>query len=198
MLFRSATNTAPSYGLIVSGQLATSGNITSYGNVHFQNYLWANSNITGANLISNASISGATLSLTGNVTSNLNTSLNANIGGNLTAIGNITTTGYFVGDGGFLSNVTAVSNVAVTQVANGTSVLAVSGSGGDITVEVGGVANVAVFKSTGVNLANTTVGNIFTDGYYYANGSPFAGGGSGNYGNSNVAAYLPKIGRAHV
>lgn len=41
------------------------------------------------------------------------------------------------------------------------------------------------------NLGNITVGNIFTDGYYYANGLPFIGGGGGDYGNSNVAAYLP-------
>lgn len=31
---------------------------------------------------------------------------------------------------------------------------------------------------------------IYVDNYYYANGVPFSGGGS-NYGNSNVAAYLP-------
>lgn len=41
------------------------------------------------------------------------------------------------------------------------------------------------------NLGNITVGNIFTDGYYYANGQPFSGGSGGNYGNANVAAYLP-------
>lgn len=39
------------------------------------------------------------------------------------------------------------------------------------------------------NLGNITVGNIFTDGYYYANGTPFSGGGS-SYGNANVADYL--------
>lgn len=38
------------------------------------------------------------------------------------------------------------------------------------------------------NLGNITVGNIFTDGYYYANGNPFAGGGS--YTDSNVSTYL--------
>lgn len=33
--------------------------------------------------------------------------------------------------------------------------------------------------------------SIYTDGYYFANGVPFSGGGSGNYTNANVAAYLP-------
>jgi hypothetical protein len=33
---------------------------------------------------------------------------------------------------------------------------------------------------------------IYTNGYFYANGSPFAGGGgSGSYGNTEVAAFLP-------
>lgn len=38
--------------------------------------------------------------------------------------------------------------------------------------------------------ANVITGNILTDGYYYANGVAFTGSG-GNYGNANVAAYLP-------
>lgn len=38
--------------------------------------------------------------------------------------------------------------------------------------------------------ANVVTGNILTDGYYYANGVAFTGG-AGNYGNANVAAYLP-------
>jgi hypothetical protein len=49
-------------------------------------------------------------------------------------------------------------------------------------------ANVSVpgnFSATG----NVTTGNILTDGYYYANGAPFTPGS--NYGNANVAAYLP-------
>ena len=42
------------------------------------------------------------------------------------------------------------------------------------------------------NLGNITVGNIFTDGYYYANGTPVTFGGGGNTGNitfsgSNIA-----------
>ena len=44
---------------------------------------------------------------------------------------------------------------------------------------------------TGVqNLGNITVGNIFTDGYYYANGTPFSGGGGGSYTYANVSTYL--------
>ena len=69
--------------------------------------------------------SGA-ITATGNIT-----------GGNLSAT-DITASGFFIGDGGFLSNVTAVSNVAVSQIANGTSILSIAGSGGNINATVGG------------------------------------------------------------
>lgn len=36
------------------------------------------------------------------------------------------------------------------------------------------------------NLGNINVGNIFSDGYYFANGQPFGS----DYGNANVAAFL--------
>lgn len=41
---------------------------------------------------------------------------------------------------------------------------------------------------------NVVTPGIRTDGYYYANGSPFSGGGSGNYSNSNVASFLAAFG----
>lgn len=67
--------------------------------------------------------------------------------GAVSAAGNVTGN-YIIGDGGFLSNVTVVSNVAVTQIANGTTTLAVNGSGGNITFTVGGAANRIVVSNT--------------------------------------------------
>lgn len=49
----------------------------------------------------------------------------------------------------------------------------------------------AFFTYTNGNLVTP---GIRTDGYYYANGSPFSGGGSGNYSNSNVASFLAAFG----
>ena len=51
------------------------------------------------------------------------------------------------------------------------------GSVGDLSLDALGVTG------------NITVGNLLTDNYLLANGSPFAP--AGNYGNSNVASYLP-------
>jgi hypothetical protein len=73
-----------------------------------------------------------------------------NIGaGNINATGRISTTGnvvgnFLFGDGGFLTNVTVSSNVAATQLANGSTVLSIAGSGGNIVATVGGVSNVVV------------------------------------------------------
>ena len=69
---------------------------------------------------------------------------------NITATGsaNITAGGFFVGDGGFLSNVTAASNVAVTQIANGTSVVGISSSGGNVELTSGGTLS---FQTNGTN-----------------------------------------------
>ena len=53
-----------------------------------------------------------------------------------------------------------------------------------------GNANVSAFLPT--YTGDLSPNAIFTDGYFYANGSPFAGGGgSSNYTNANVAAFLP-------
>jgi hypothetical protein len=50
-------------------------------------------------------------------------------------------------------------------------------------------ANVTTLGTTG----NITAAGILTDGYYYANGAPFSGGG-GTYGNANVATFLAAFG----
>ena len=92
-------------------------------------------------------------------------------GGNLRTPGALQADGniqglYVLGDGGYLSNVTVVSNVAVTQVANGTSVMAVNGSGGNITLTVGGAANRFVVSnvSTAITSNVTITGNLSVTG----------------------------------
>ena len=73
---------------------------------------------------------------------------------------------YILGDGGYLSNVTVVSNVAVTQVANGSSVMAVNGTGGNITLTVGGAANRFVVSNTSTAITSnvTITGNLSVTG----------------------------------
>ena len=136
--------------------------------------------------------SGGNIITTGRVvaTGNLVTSAQVVATGNLSALNitatgsaNITAGGFFVGDGGFLSNVTAASNVAVTQIANGTSVVGISSSGGNVELTSGGTLS---FQTNGTNLdilipttsaanvtttANVSGGNLLTGGRVVATGN---------------------------
>jgi hypothetical protein len=104
------------------------------------------------------------------------------------------------------SNVTIVNNTIGVTNTNGNLILSPNGVGfiqtnntvvprANNTYNLGS-ANLTYRSiyvgSGGATVAgNITVGAIFTDNYYYANGAPFSGGGNGNYSNANVAAYLP-------
>ena len=116
---------------------AAQGNITSVGNLTSVSVV---GNAVGGNLISLGAISAS---------------------GAITAGGNVAGT-FIIGDGGFLSNVTATGNVAVTQIQDGTTVLRIDGSGGNIIMDVDGTANLMMFKPDGLELtgnANVT-GNV--------------------------------------
>ena len=68
-----------------------------------------------------------------------------------------------------------------------------SGNTGEIQYNSGSnsFASSAFFTFTSGNVVTP---GIRTDGYFYANGSPFSGGGSGNYSNSNVSSFLAAFG----
>ena len=110
--------------LISSGSHITTGNVTG-GNLITAGQVVSTGNVTGGNFITAGQVV-ATANVTGlNILS--------------TGTGNIITAGFFKGDGGFLSNVTVASNVAVTQIANGTSVVGIASSGGNVEITSGGV-----------------------------------------------------------
>jgi hypothetical protein len=165
---------------LTSGSMVT-GNVTSNATVSGVS-LSASGNITGGNVVVTGVVKGATVSATGNVTGgNLITAGAISATGSITSAGNVSGT-YILGDGQYLTNITAASNVAVTQIANGTSILSVNGSGGSILAQVGGVANVAVVTSTGVYVGgllsvtgNANVGNLGTAGLVTATGNVTAG-----------------------
>lgn len=198
------SNSSPSYGAIIEGQLAVSSNVqcarlTSSGNITGDVIISTLGFITPGDIslsnlvisgnISNANVDGS-LRVTGNASFGSSIVGNANVTGNvtggnittgglITAVGNITSSGgYFIGDGGFLSNVTAASNVAVSQIANGTSVMSVDGSGGNINMTVDGTANLALFHPTGMDLTgnidatgNIEAGNLISNGIIVAGGN---------------------------
>ena len=82
-------------------------------------------------------------------------------------------------------------NVSVTSISSGTSNVNIATFSGPVTVGAGGVANVAVFATTGANItgALTATGNV-TGNYILGNGSQLTGLPA-TYGNANVANYLP-------
>lgn len=192
--------------LNVVGSFVGNGTIQSLADVTAVN-LNASANIVGQNLIAVGQTTSGTLSLIGNVVSALNVTPNLAAGnistpGIVSAAGNIVTARYFIGDGGFLSNVTVASNVAVTQIANGTTTMAVTGSGSNIAATIGGVANIFVLTSSGANVTGTfnttgavafgstlsttgniTGGNISTAGRITSTGNIDTAGGISALGN---------------
>lgn len=156
-------------GIYVDGLLSATGNIAG-------NYLLGNGAlITGLPAgYSNADVAnylptytGNLVSLTGPVTTTSNiTGGNVLTGGLISATGNVTGN-YILGNGALLTGViTSVANIN-----DGTSNVTVVSSGGNVTVGVGGTANVAVFATTGEYITgvlsangNVTGGNLLTSG----------------------------------
>jgi len=81
-------------------------------------------------------------------------------------------------------------NLSVTSIQRGNSNVTISDLGANVTVGVGGVANIAVFTTTGQQVlgAVSATGNV-TGSYILGNGSQLTGLPA-TYANSNVAAYL--------
>ena len=171
-------------GNVAAGNLLTTGIISATGNISSANNLLLGGGIDATGNI----FSQTTIRTTGTVSATGNAILgNVNTGGIVSAIGNIKTnanviavgnvTGnYIIGDGGFLSNVTVASNVAVTQIANGTTSMAVTGSAGNIAVTIAGVPNVVQFVPLGIQVAgNVDTANVYNTGKYVGVGNVTGG-----------------------
>ena len=176
----SGANIIASRDVVIAGNHVTTGNVTSTGNISGGNIITTGRVVATGNLVTSAQVVA-----TGNITG-----LNITAGGSA----NVTAGGFFVGDGGFLSNVTAASNVAVTQIANGTSVVGISSSGGNVELTSGGTLS---FQTNGTNLdilipttsaanvtttANVSGGNLLTGGRVVATGNIVS---SGNVSGTN-------------
>ena len=127
------------------------------GNLGTAGLITATGNVTGGNIRT-----GGLVSATGNVT-----------GGNVTTSGNVTGN-YILGNGSLLTGViTSVANIT-----NGTSNITIGSSGGAAAVNISGIANVAVFTSSGEYISglldvtgNANVGNLGTAGLITATGN---------------------------
>jgi hypothetical protein len=155
-----ANSTVSAFGNVIGGNLVTAGNASAQyyvGNGRFLTGITATDvgNLTNLTVIGNTN--------TGNLLT----------GGIVSAVGNIKTSNYFIGNGALLTGIIATAGAAIT---NGNSNVTVTGNS-NVVVGVAGVANVAVFTTTGLNVAGNITGNaILSDHYFYANGAPVQAG----------------------
>ena len=140
------------------GSLTVTANTTS-GNLLTGGLISATGNITGGNLLTGAQVvasgviqTGTGFSTGGYLSVDGDTDLHkTTVTGNLSATGNVTGN-YILGNGALLTGViTSVANIN-----NGTSNVTVVSSGGNVTVGVAGISNVAVFSAEAV----TVKGNV--------------------------------------
>jgi hypothetical protein len=158
-----------------------SGNyeITTLGNTNV-NITTGTVNVSGNVISANLAVSGIVSFPTANITANNITS------NSITSVGNFITTGTFIGDGSGLTNIPA-GNASANRIQSGTSKVDLPNLSGNIQMDVAGVANVMLLTSSGAILpGNITTGNILTNNYYFANGVPFASGGTVTFDAQNT------------
>ena len=160
----------------VIGNVEISGNLVvenlTVNNTLSGNIISASGNVTGANIISNAGIFGTSANVTGNTSvGNLTvTSTTANRVLITDATNNVVTTNNLTFDG---------TTLVLTGAANVTSTVLVGNLySANVISAVGNITGANIISNadiSGVTLdiaGNAAVGNILTDGYYYANGAP--------------------------
>ena len=204
------------------GAVSATGNVTG-GNVNTAGLVSAGANVIGGNIRTAGQVSaagvvygdsfsatlgisaGTIVAATTDVTAGGDVSATGavNAGTTISAIGNITGS-YFLGNGRLLSGIDA------TSIQNGTSNAKVVSSGGNVTISIGGTANVAVFATTGEFVTglisatgNIIGGNINTGGLISATGNIIGGnistsGTSGNITGANVIAATTLSATANV
>ena len=90
--------------------------------------------------------------------------------------------------------------VDTTFISNGTSNVNIASSNANVTISVNGTSNVAVFSNTGAYISgavsasgNITGGNILSNNYYYANGTPVPPGITYTANTAPPTSPAPKV-----
>jgi filamentous hemagglutinin len=180
--FDKNTNAVSITGTVTAGNMVTGGTVSAVGNITGNYYFGNGSQLTGitADNVNADDLTGNTLS--GNVIFSSLTTLGNLVSltvtgtantGNLATAGYVSATGnvtgnYILGNGALLTGViTSVANIN-----NGNSNVTISGPGSDVTVGVGGISNVAVFSSDGLEIAGdvSAAGNISGGNLYFGSG----------------------------
>lgn len=178
----SASGVVSATGNVIGGNVSTAGLITAEGNVNTSasvnavGNISATGNVAGGNVIAGARVSGASLSVSGNVDSgNLRSAGLVSVAGNITSAGNVAGQ-FFIGNGSQLTGLSL--GVSVTKFVNGTTEGNIGTTNGNINFNVGGVANVIVIDTSTMyanvvsvrSIAKTgtnAVGNIGSSSNYF-------------------------------
>jgi hypothetical protein len=176
----SATGNVIAGNVSTAGQISATGNVTSAGNVSAGNVLVGGAvssvgNVTGGNIIGTTNISttgsvvGGSLRTAGIVSAagdvygnNFSATTDVTAGGLISAVGDITggnifTAGQVSATGNvsgsfFVGNGSALTGIDAAGIQSGNSNVRVVSSGGNVTVGIGGTANIAVFSTLGANV----------------------------------------------
>ena len=152
----------------------------------------------------NSNLITSTVSITGNVIANAVYANSYYYGNGVSILTGIsgtygnTNVGYYLNSNLITSTVSITGNVIANAVyansyyyGNGVSILTgISGTYGN--TNVGYYLNSNLITSTVSITGNVIANAVYANSYYYGNGTVFSGsGGGGNYGNADVANYLP-------
>lgn len=193
------------------GYIVITNDVISANSITATTYFGDGSNLTGVGgNYGNANVADYLPTYSGNL---VNLGGDVNTSGNVSASGNITAGGgaYFIGDGSLLTNLPAgnysnanVASYLPTYTGNITAnTISVTGningrlSNGNSSINIANNGNITLgigpFNFTRLNVSSfgiSVAGNI-VGSYLYGDGSNITNLPAGNYGNSNVAAYLP-------
>lgn len=157
----SLTGVANSVQFTPLGQSLT-GSLSATGNV-FGNFIIGDgsllTNLPIPGIYGNTQVAEFLPTYTGNLVS---------LTGPVTTTANVTAN-YIIGDGSLLTNVN-IGNVITSNISNGTSTVNIPVSSGDVVVDIGVLANLAVFSSGGLSV----LGNISSSANISATDTVFA------------------------
>ena len=191
----------PTYtGNLTANTISTTGNIVSAanlvtsgasGNIVGPNYVSANYFVGDGSLLTNLPAGVLAGNLTGNLQGN---GFGANAFSFVSATGNVTGN-YILGNGSALTSITGANvtgTVANATYATSSGTATSATTAGTVTANAqANITSVGTLTSLAVT-GNITTGNILTNNYLYANGTPI--NFAGTYGNSNVASFMAAFG----
>ena len=169
---------------------ATSGG--SYGNVEVSAYLASNTDPTISTLNANAAVQAVQINTINANIGAYQTYANANAATQATSINSINANlGAYQTYGNVTFSTIANAATQATSIDSINANLGAYQTYGNVTFST--IANAASQQTQidGIVNGTTTLANVkSTGGYFWANGTAYSTGGSGTYGNTEVAAYL--------